>query len=157
MSVGFANWFVKFKRYSKFALKTVLKINWSVKMPWHERMEVARSGLWAPDQPRNYCVPELYSSFDQQWTHVAYMYINCCENTEGEYKKRMNHFKKFPPKKTIRRIKQKTKETKLLRHRNSKVKNIMLLLLIKTKKILFVCLFLFSFTRGVMKPWDQAR
>ena len=62
MSVGFANWFVKFKRYSKFALKTVLKINWSVKTPWHERMEVARSGLWAPD---NYCVPELYSSFDQ--------------------------------------------------------------------------------------------
>ena len=64
-SVGFADWFKKFERYSKFAVKTVLKINWSVKTPWHERMEVARSGLWAPDQPRNYCVPELYSSFDQ--------------------------------------------------------------------------------------------
>ena len=24
-------------------------INWSVKTPWHERMEAARSGLWAPD------------------------------------------------------------------------------------------------------------
>ena len=33
----------------------------------------------------------------------------------------------------------------------------MLLLLIKTKKFLFVCLFLFTFTRGVMKPWDQIR
>ena len=44
-SVGFADWIVKFKRFSKFALKTVLKINWSVKKPWHERMEVARSEL----------------------------------------------------------------------------------------------------------------
>ena len=33
----------------------------------------------------------------------------------------------------------------------------MLLLLIKTKKLLFVCLFLFTFTRGVMKPWGQIR
>ena len=30
--------------------QTVLKINWSVKTPWHERMEVARSELWAPDK-----------------------------------------------------------------------------------------------------------
>ena len=29
---------------SKFARKTVLKINWSVKTSWHERMEFARSG-----------------------------------------------------------------------------------------------------------------
>ena len=64
-SVGFADWFKKFKRYSKLAVKTVLKINWSVKTPWDERMEVARSGLWAPEQPLNYCVPDLYSSFDQ--------------------------------------------------------------------------------------------
>ena len=28
--------------------KTVLKINWSVKTPSHKRMEVVRSGLWAP-------------------------------------------------------------------------------------------------------------
>ena len=32
----------------KIRAKTVLKINWSVKTPWHERMEVARSWLWAP-------------------------------------------------------------------------------------------------------------
>ena len=31
----------------KIRAKTVLKINWSVKTP---RMEVARSGLWAPDR-----------------------------------------------------------------------------------------------------------
>ena len=30
--------------------KTVLKINWSVKTQWHERMEVARFGLWASDK-----------------------------------------------------------------------------------------------------------
>ena len=35
---------------SKFARKTVLKINWSVKTPWLERMEFAPSGLWAPGQ-----------------------------------------------------------------------------------------------------------
>ena len=33
MSVGFADWFVEIKRYSKFSAKTVLKINWSVKTP----------------------------------------------------------------------------------------------------------------------------
>ena len=60
-----------------------------MKTPWHERMEVARFGLWAPDQPLNYCVPELYRNF------VAYMYVNCSDNTEGEYEKRMNHFKKL--------------------------------------------------------------
>ena len=27
--------------------------------------------------------------------HVAYMYINCSDNTEEESKKRMNHFKKY--------------------------------------------------------------
>ena len=32
------------------ARQTVLKINWSVKTPWHERMEVARSELSAPDK-----------------------------------------------------------------------------------------------------------
>ena len=99
-SVRFVDWFEKFKRHSKFALKAVLIINWSVKTPWHERMEAARSGLWAPDQPLNY-----YISFD------AHMYINCSDNTEGENKKRMNHFKKFY-KKTIRRIKTKNKRTK---------------------------------------------
>ena len=35
---------------SKFARKTVLKINWSVKTPWLERMQFAPSGLWAPGQ-----------------------------------------------------------------------------------------------------------
>ena len=30
----------------KIRAKTVLKINWSVKMPSHEGMEVARSGLY---------------------------------------------------------------------------------------------------------------
>ena len=46
-----------------------------MKKPWHERMEVARSGLRAPDQPLNYCVPELYRSF------VAYMYtcVSCLQ------------------------------------------------------------------------------
>ena len=34
----------------KIRAKTVLKINWSVKTPWHERMEVASSELWAPDK-----------------------------------------------------------------------------------------------------------
>ena len=33
---------------SKFARKTFLRMNWSVKTPWLERMEFARSGLWAP-------------------------------------------------------------------------------------------------------------
>ena len=28
--------------------ESVLKINWPVKTPCHEYMEVARSGLWAP-------------------------------------------------------------------------------------------------------------
>ena len=32
----------------KIRAKNVLKVNWSVKTPWHERMEVAQSGLWAP-------------------------------------------------------------------------------------------------------------
>ena len=32
----------------KIRAKTVLKLNWSVKAPWHEHIEVARSGLWAP-------------------------------------------------------------------------------------------------------------
>ena len=48
-SVGFADWFLKFKTYSK------LRQNHSknnlvrrVKVPWHKRMEVAGSGLWAP-------------------------------------------------------------------------------------------------------------
>ena len=81
------------------------------------------------------------------------MYINCCDNTEGEYKKPMNHFKIPKKEKTNQKNKnKKTKETKLLRHRNSKVENIMLLLLIKTKNLLFVCLFLFTFMGGVMKP-----
>ena len=30
------------------SVKTVLKINWPVKTPCHEYMEVARSRLWAP-------------------------------------------------------------------------------------------------------------
>ena len=47
-SVGFADWFVEFTRYSKIHAKTVLKINWSVKTPWYKRMEVARYGLWVP-------------------------------------------------------------------------------------------------------------
>ena len=85
------------------------------------------------------------------------MYINCCDDTEGEYKKRINHLKKIPKKNNQKNKNKKQNETKLLRHRNWKVKNIMLLLLIKTKKLLFVCLFLFTFTRGVMKPWDQIR
>ena len=42
-SVDFADWFMRLHA------KTVLKINWSVKTPWHEYMEVARSRLWAPD------------------------------------------------------------------------------------------------------------
>ena len=29
---------------------------------------------------------------------VTYMYINYSDNTEGEYKKRMNHFKQFQKK-----------------------------------------------------------
>ena len=86
------------------------------------------------------------------------MYINCCDNTEGEYKKPINHLKKIPKKKNNQKNKNKKQnETKLLRHRNWKVKNIMLLLLIKTKKLLFVCLVLFTFTRGLMNPWDQIR
>ena len=48
MSVGFADWFVEDKKKLKILVKTVLKINWSVKTQWHERMEVARSGLRAP-------------------------------------------------------------------------------------------------------------
>ena len=36
-SVSFADLFVEFKLFSIHA-KTVLKINWSVKMPWHERI-----------------------------------------------------------------------------------------------------------------------
>ena len=39
---------MEFTRYSKICAKTVLKINWSVKTPWHKRMEVARYGLWVP-------------------------------------------------------------------------------------------------------------
>ena len=85
------------------------------------------------------------------------MYISCCDDTEGEYKKRINHLKKIPKKNSQKNKNKKQNETKLLRHRNWKVKNIMLLLLIKTKKLLFVCLFLFTFTRGVTKPWDQIR
>ena len=34
----------------KIGAKTVLKINWSVKTPRHERMAVARSALWAPKE-----------------------------------------------------------------------------------------------------------
>ena len=121
-----------------------------MKKPWHERMKVARSGLWAPNQPLNYCVPELYSSF------VAYMYINCSDNTEGEYKKRMNHFKKFPPKKTIRRIKTKSKTKEITKTQELKGKEHNASVINQDKKnLLFVCLFLFTFTRGVMKPWDQ--
>ena len=37
------------------------------------------------------------------------MYINiyCCDNSEGEYKKRMNHFKKIPKKKNSQKNKNK--------------------------------------------------
>ena len=43
----------------KILAKTVLKINWSVKTPGHERMEVARSGLWAPGIKENARAREL--------------------------------------------------------------------------------------------------
>ena len=45
-SVRFADWFAEFKRYSKFAPKTILKINWSVKTHGYECMEVASSGSY---------------------------------------------------------------------------------------------------------------
>ena len=45
-SVRFADWFLEFKRYSKFAPKTILKINWSVKTHGYECMEVASSGSY---------------------------------------------------------------------------------------------------------------
>ena len=32
----------------KICAKTVLKINWSLKTPWHDHKGVARSRLWAP-------------------------------------------------------------------------------------------------------------
>ena len=74
------------------------------------------------------------------------MYINCCDNTEGEYKKRMNHFKKFK-KKTIRRIKTKNKRNEITKTQELKGK----------EHNASVCLFLFTFTRGVMKSWGQIR
>ena len=36
------------KKIFQIRAKTVLKIKWSVKTPRHERMELARSRLWAP-------------------------------------------------------------------------------------------------------------
>ena len=84
------------------------------------------------------------------------MYFNCCDDAEGEYKKWINHYK-IQKKNNQKNKNKRQNETKLLRHRNWKVKNIMLLLLIKTKKLLFVSLFLFTFTRGVMNSWDQIR
>ena len=83
------------------------------------------------------------------------MYINCCDDTEGEYEKRINHLKKIPKKKTIRRIKtkkqkeQKTQELKGKEHNASNIN--------QDRKLLFICLFLFTFTGGVMNPWDQIR
>ena len=35
--------------------QNLLKINWSVKTPWQEYMEVAHSGLWAPDIIADLC------------------------------------------------------------------------------------------------------
>ena len=49
------------------------------------------------------------------------MYINCCDNTEGEYTKRMNHFKKFQ-KKTIKRIKTKNKKNEITKTQELKGK-----------------------------------
>ena len=80
-----------------------------MKTPWHKRMEVARSGLWAPDQPLNYCVSELYSSFDQYQTDVAYMYINSCATLKENIKNELITLKNSK-KKTIGRIKTKTKK-----------------------------------------------
>ena len=37
-----------FSRENGISGKAVLKINWSLKTPWHESMEVAHSRLWAP-------------------------------------------------------------------------------------------------------------
>ena len=50
------------------------------------------------------------------------MYINCCDNTEGEYKKRMNHFKTIPKQKTIRRIKTKNKRNEITKTQELKGK-----------------------------------
>ena len=54
-SVGFADWLMGLKTFSKFAPKNALKINWSRKTSWHKYMEVALSRLWAPaDQTMTY-------------------------------------------------------------------------------------------------------
>ena len=44
---------------------------------------------------------------------MAYMFINCSDNAEKEYKKRMNPFKTIQKKKTIRRIKTKNKRNEI--------------------------------------------
>ena len=63
-SVGFADWFMGLKTFSKYALKNALKINWSKKTPSHKYTEVAHSRLWAPtDQTMTYPLGPVHTSY----------------------------------------------------------------------------------------------
>ena len=69
----------------------------------------------------------------------------------------MNHFKKFQ-KKSNQKNKNKNKRNEITRTQKLKGKEDNAPVINQDrKKLLFVCLFLFTFARGVMKPWDQAR
>ena len=45
LGLWFADWFVGLKKFS-YRAKTVLKLNWWVKVPWHKYVKVARFFLW---------------------------------------------------------------------------------------------------------------
>ena len=53
---------MELKKIFKIRAKIVLKINFSVKKPGHQRIEVARSGLWAPRQNEYFRFPGALES-----------------------------------------------------------------------------------------------
>ena len=67
------------------------------------------------------------------------MYINCCDNSEGEYKKRMNHFKKNPKKKKNQKNKNKRNEITKTQELNGKEHNASVINQDKKNFCLFAC------------------
>ena len=53
---------MELKKIFKIRAKIVLKINLSVKKPRHQRIEVARSGLWAPGENEYFRFPGAQES-----------------------------------------------------------------------------------------------
>ena len=69
----------------KIRAKNFLKINWSMKTPWHERMEVVHTGLWALGIVlyRRFSVSATRSSLTDRYLTSVYVLLILCIFSRG--------------------------------------------------------------------------